>query len=168
MPKTEIYVCDADCLINLYRHFRWKAIRALRGCMNGGDVKLPEGVVREILRGTDELAKLVREQQQHLCITTKKNNVLLNEIVRLERLYGEKIRFGRNEYPGFWKSKAGKLAADSQVVALAKLTDNGIAVSDDRAVKLACATETVPCIGWIEFARRLALPSGEQELNFDS
>ncbi|MCX7887742.1 MAG: hypothetical protein N3B01_10900, partial [Verrucomicrobiae bacterium] len=60
-----------------------------------------------------------------------------------------------------WKSKAGRQAADAQVVAVAKLL-KGVAVSDDRAVKLVCATEGVPCIGWSEFARGLGLIRPQQ------
>jgi hypothetical protein len=42
------------------------------------------------------------------------------------------------------------------------LLKGGVAVSDDGAVKLACALEDVPCIGWSEFARRLGLITVQQ------
>jgi hypothetical protein len=48
------------------------------------------------------------------------------------------------------------------VVAVAKLLKGGVAVSDDQAVKLVCALEGVPCIGWSEFARRVGLIKPEQ------
>jgi hypothetical protein len=44
-----------------------------------------------------------------------------------------------------------------------------VAVSDDAAVKLACALEGVPCIGWSELARRLGLIEPQQlNLNLGS
>ncbi len=156
MPTGGIHVCDADCLINLYRHFGRKATRALRDLGKKGFVKLPEGVVREIIHSTDKLARVVRTQQQHFEVAAQHHPALHREIPRLERLYGEKIRVGTKEYGGFWRSKGGRKAADAQVVAVAKLL-KGVAVSDDGAVKLACALEGVPCIGWSEFARHFGL-----------
>lgn len=156
MPSREIHVCDADCLINLHRHFGRKAISALRRYGKAGGLKLPEGVVREIIRGTDKLAQFVKKQQQSLSVAVTDDPRLRAEIARLEKQYGETIVFGQQRYGGFWNSKAGKQAADAQVVAVAKL-QGGTVASDDRAVKLACALEGVPCIGWSEFARRLGL-----------
>jgi hypothetical protein len=160
-PETrDIYVGDADCLINLHRHFGRKALSALQSCGNAGRLKLPEAVVRELRKRTKKLRRFV-EDQRHLEITARHIPALHSEIPRLERLYGEKIRVGSQEYAGFWRSPAGRKAADAQVVAVAKLK-GGVAVSDDRAVKLACALEDVPCIGWSEFARRLGLITMEQ------
>jgi hypothetical protein len=52
------------------------------------------------------------------------------------------------------------------VVAVAEVLA-GIAVSNDRAVQLACSLEGVTCIGWAEFARRLGLVKPKQlELNY--
>lgn len=169
MPPSEIYVCDADCLINLHRHFGPKAIRALRDWGKKGALKLPEGVFRELTRGTDKLARFANAQQG-ACVAAVDNDPRVRaEVARLERHYGEKIDFGRQHYGGFWKSKAGRQAADAQVVAVAKLLNGGMAVSDDRAVKLVCALEGVLCIGWSEFARRLGLIKPQQlELNWSS
>ena len=74
----------------------------------------------------------------------------------MERVYGEPITVGKQRYQGFWASRAGRKAADSQVVAVAKVFGHTV-VSDDTAVKLVCALENVPCISWAEFARRLGL-----------
>jgi len=89
------------------------------------------------------------------------NARLQREVATLEKKYGERIVFGQQSYAGFWRSKAGRRAADGQVVAAAKW-ERAIAVSDDQAVKLACALENVPCIGWSEFARRLGLITVQQ------
>lgn len=169
MPSGEVHVCDADCLINLHRHFGRKAIATLRQLGKRGGIKLPEGVVREIIRGTDNLAKFAEREQRSLLVTVGDDPRLRAEIARLERHYGETIVFGQQQYGGFWKSKAGKQAADAQVVAVTKMLKGGVAVSDDRAVKLVCALEGVPCIGWSEFARRLGLIRAQQlDLDLDS
>lgn len=156
-----VYVCDANCLINLHRHFGRKAIAALRQLGKMGGIKLPEGVVREIIRGTDNLAKFAEGEQRSLLVTVGNDPRLRTEIARLERHYGEAIVFGQQKYGGFWKSRAGKQAADAQVVAVTKMLKGGVAVSDDQAVKLVCALEGVPCIGWSELARRLSLVKPE-------
>ncbi len=161
MPPGEIYVCDADCLINLHRHFGRKAIRALRRYGKTGGLKLPEGVIREITRGTDKLAKFIEKEKHSLSVAVSTDPRLPGEIKRLENLYGETILFGQQKYGGFWMSKAGRQAADAQVVAVAKL-QGGTVVSEDRAVKLACALEGVPCVGWSELARRLGLIKPKQ------
>lgn len=58
MPAPEIHVCDADCLINLHRHFGRKAISALQHLGKRGGLKLPEGVIRELERGTDRFGEV--------------------------------------------------------------------------------------------------------------
>ena len=164
----ETHVCDADCLINLHRHFGRKAILALRDWGRKGAPKLPEGVVRELIHATDNLARFAEKERQHLEIAARQFRALHREIPRLERLYGKTIRVGTQQHAGFWHSKAGRRAADAQVVAVAKLL-GGVAVSDDAAVKLACALEGVPCIGWSELARRLGLIEPQQlNLNLGS
>lgn len=162
MTSRETYVCDADCLINLHRHFGRKATSTLRHLGKKSGIKLPEGVVRELIHGTDKLVRFVQEQRRHLEVAARQIPALHTEIPRLERLYGEKIRVGTQEYAGFWSSQAGRKAVDAQVIAVAKLLEGGVAVSDDRAVKLVCALEGVPCIGWSEFARRLGLIKPKQ------
>ncbi len=161
MPESEIYVCDADSLINLHRHFGRQATSVLRRLSQTRKLRLPEGVVRELKRGTDKLAKFVQKHRQYIEVTARQIPSLHTEIPRLEGLYGEKIRLGTQEYLGFWHSKAGRKAVDAQVVAVAKVLE-GVAVSDDQAVKLVCALESVPCISWSEFARRLGLIKPQQ------
>lgn len=161
-PETsDIYVCDADCLINLHRHFRRKALAELRRLGRNGALKLPEGVIRELIRGTDHLASFAEKHQKLLEVAISTNARLQREVATLEKKYGERIVFGQQSYAGFWRSKAGRRAADGQVVAAAK-SEQAMAVSDDQAVKLACALENVPCIGWSEFARQLGLITAQQ------
>jgi hypothetical protein len=80
------------------------------------------------------------------------------ELARVERQYGEKIQVGSRQYPGFWKSARGKKAVDGQVVATARKL-GCTAVSDDKAVGLACFLENIGCMGWTEFARNVGLHS---------
>ena len=152
------YVCDADAMINLHRHFKQNAISKLRKMMRSGALKLPQGVVGELLRGTDKLKQLVRQYRSdvEVKITIQADPRLRDTLADLERKYGERIRLGGNEYPGFWHSRSGRKSADAQVVAVAKVKGWTV-VSDNREVKLACLLENVPCIGWTEFARQIGL-----------
>jgi hypothetical protein len=131
-------------------------MRGLRGLVKQEALKLPEGVVREILRQSDKLKKFIQEIREKVEVKVGPGTRASLEVSRLEKLYGDRIRYGKLEYPGFWHSKAGKHAADSQVVAVAKVF-RATAVSDDRAVRLACSLEGVPCIGFAEFWRRIGL-----------
>ena len=152
----EKYVCDASSLINLHRHFKGKCMRRLRQLVEKEELCIPEGVARELRRGTDRLSEFIKRWEEPVVIRLRNNPRLQAEVVRVERLYGNSITVGEVEYKGFWASPAGRKAADSQVVAVAKIFGCTV-VSDDNAVKLACAQEDVPCIGWTEFARRLGL-----------
>lgn len=154
MAPHEKHVCDADCLINLQRHFGRTALRVLRRLSRHEMLKLPEGVVREIKRGTDKLGKFAEDNERFIAVGVTQNIRIRDEVAVLERRYGETIVYGQQKYPGFWKSPAGRRAADAQVVAVAKVL-GGTAVSNDRAVQLACSLEGVTCIGWAELARRL-------------
>jgi hypothetical protein len=156
MRERSEYVCDAAGLIDLWMHFGSEAIRALRRLVKKEALRLPEGVVREILRKSDKLKKFIQEIGREVEVKVGPGTRLGQEVSRLENLYGDKIRYGKREYDGFWHSKAGKHAADGQVVAVAKML-HATAVSNDRAVQLACSLEGVPCIGFAEFCRRIGL-----------
>jgi hypothetical protein len=165
MRERSEYVCDAAGLIDLWMHFGPEAIRALRELVEEEALKLPEGVVREILRQSDKLKKFIQEIRKKVEVKVGPGTRVSLEVSRLEKLYGDRIRYGKLEYPGFWHSKAGKHAADGQVVAVAKVF-RATAVSDDRAVRLACSLEGVACIGFAEFWRRIGLV--EQPNLFDT
>jgi len=152
----EKYVRDADSLINLHRHFARACVTGLRQLAKSEALYIPEGVDRELHRRTDRLSQLIKQHEDSVVVRLSNDPRLPTEVARMERVYGESITVGKRKYPGFWVSQAGRKAADSQVVAVAKVLDL-TAVSDDNAVKLACALENVPCIGWTEFARRLGL-----------
>ncbi len=163
--QREVFILDSDTLINIHTHFPNK-LRKLKKSMTEGRVKIPEGVLREIIRRADKLSKNLKNWVKHnpnVMVKISHVHNLENEIKRLEVQYGNKIQAGRKEYPGFWKSPSGRKAADSQVVAAAKVL-RGIVVSDDRAIHLACMLENVPCIGWTEFARQEEISSLQLEM----
>ncbi len=151
----ETYVLDTDALINLHSHFHSR-FRQLRHMVQQGQIKIPEGVFRELQRKTDRLFKTIRqwsESNSECVVEAERVYGLREQLVHIEQRYGNEIVVGAKSYPGFWHSPSGQKAADGQVVAAAKVL-NATVVSDDRAVRLACMLEGIPCISWSEFARR--------------
>lgn len=163
------YVFDADALINLYNHFS-KAFYRLRRLAKHGQIKVPEGIYRELRRKTDKLFKRVDKwgKDYPRCIVRiRQDQRLKRELSRVEQAYGDRIQVSGKEYPGFWKSRAGRKAYDGQVVAIGKVHEC-VVVSDDLALRLACMLEDVQCIGWTEFARRIGMQQEQQlELGID-
>src|SRR6266478_6328692 len=102
MASDEKHVCDADSLINLHRHFGRTAFRVLRSLAKRGGLKLPEGVVREIKRGTDKLAKLVKDNERFVAVSVSQEVRIRDELALLERRYGNEIVYVRQKYSGFW------------------------------------------------------------------
>lgn len=164
MRESQIYVCDATSLIDLYQHFP-KRIKKLRKAVSNNLVKIPEGLYRELVRKTDKLQRLTVEwsAKYDFKLTIKQDERLLNELPQIERKYGDKVRVGGADYPGFWHSPSGRKSADAQVVTVGKVL-GCTAVSDDMAVRYACLLENVECIGWTEFARRMGIE--ENQLSF--
>lgn len=154
----DTYVLDANALIDLHKHFR-TGFRKLGHMVQQGQIKVPEGIFRELRRRTDKLFKAVKgwsKENPDCMVQIARVHNLREELARIERQYGEQIVIGMKSYPGFWHSPAAKKAADGQVIATAKVLSVSV-VSDDRAVRLACMLENIPCIGWTEFARRANL-----------
>lgn len=153
-----IYVPDANALIDLERHFP-RQLRKLRPLVEQGQIKIPEGVSRELRRKTDQLHQEIGQwakRNSDCIVRIGQVHDLADELARIERQYGQQIVAGAKSFPGFWQSPAGQKAADGQVIAVAKVL-NATIVSEDRAVRLVCMLENVPCIGWTEFARRATL-----------
>lgn len=160
MSGPDCYVVDASALIDLHRHFRIRDVRStLVRLARQARLRMPEGVARELRRKTDEVRQTVERLEARLpqCVVRIGQIPGLSEqFARMERLYGNEIRVRSRRYDGFWKSPSGRRGADGQVLAVAKRLQC-TAVSDDRAVGLACMLEDVGCVGWKEFARRLGL-----------
>lgn len=154
------YVLDSTAVIDLCRHFRPAAIRR-KLCLlaENSHLKIPEGVARELKRKSDDANRIVERlvaQYPGSLVQIGRVPNLAEEIARIERLYGERIQVGTRQYAGFWSTVHGKKAVDGQVVGTAKKSSCTL-VSDDRAVRLACMLEDVPCIAWTEFARTVGL-----------
>ncbi len=159
------YIFDATALIDLYDHFP-KEFHKLRRLVKDDRAKIPEGVYREIGRKSDKLFRSVKKwwkDYRQFVIPISQDQHLRMEFSRMEQAYGEKIQVSGKEYKGFWKSRAGKKAADGQVVAAGKV-HGYIVVSDDHAVRLACMLENVQCIGWTEFARQIGMSQQQLKL----
>jgi hypothetical protein len=145
MSAGDLYVSDTTALIDFFGHFPVE-FRRLKKTASNGMLKIPEGVFRELKRKTDRLYNIIEKWNSKFSIVVQmtRDPQLLPELARIEQLYGAKITVGNAEYPGFWKSPAGRKAADGQVVTLGKVNQY-VVVSDDRAVRLACLQENVQC-----------------------
>lgn len=155
----DLYCLDADALINIQQYYP-EALKELNRCAKAGKVVIVEGVYREICRKSDRLKHMVQSWYEiHGAVIRIDTAPLQAEMARIDTAYGERIDLGKQRRRGFWASKSGRKAADSQVVAVCKVRTSDsnlyIAVSNDQAVQDACHIENVPCIGWQEFYRRL-------------
>ena len=163
---SEIYCLDADALVNIQKYYL-KALKEISRYGKDGKIVIPEGVYREICRKTDRLKNMVQTwHKKHSAVIRFDTPTLRAEFARIERAYGNEIVLGDQKRKGFWTSKSGKQAADSQVVAVCKV-NKYIAVSNDQAVQDACHIENVPCIGWQEFYRRMKQGFTGQGLLFE-
>ena len=161
MADAGVFVCDANARINFNRHFP-KQTKRLRSAMTAGTVKIPEGVCRELVRGSDKLAKLVQERAGKESWKVELYDPRLKaEWNRINQAYGSPFAVGTKRIPGFWSTVSGKLGVDAQVVAVSAFYGY-TAVSDDIAVKSACMLEDVICISWQEFARRIGVVPKQQ------
>ena len=115
---------DSSAIINLHQHCRRKPLRkALQRLAKQGRLKIPEGVTREITRRTDDARKTIESLKKSggQCIVMIASvHTLRSELTRIEHTYGQRIEFGTRQYPGFWSSPSGRIAADGQVVATAR------------------------------------------------
>lgn len=165
-PYSEIYCLDADTLINIKRSYP-EAIRKLSRYGKNGTVVIPEGVYREIHKKSDLLKQMVQIwKDKYGAVIPLNTRVLQSELRRIEVAYGDNIMIGKQLRRGFWSSKSGQRAADSQVVAVSKVK-KFIAVSNDQAIQDACHIENVACITWQEFYRRMKRDFSAQDELFE-
>lgn len=155
-----IYVLDSAAILDLHMAFAAPRLREkLKALAKRHELKIPEGVFRELRRRTDKTWKCldaVRSESPDIEVCISRVPQLGHELARIERSYGERIRIGSSEFPGFFKSGSGRKAIDGQVIAVAKKLQ-GTVVSDDKAIQRTCLCENVECLIWTEFARRLGL-----------
>jgi predicted nucleic acid-binding protein len=156
MSVGETFVCDANALINFTRHFP-KQTRALRKAITSGQVQIPEGVYRELVKGSDKLSRLLHQWKEKRQISLQLQDPrLMATWNRINQTYGLPFAVGTKRIPGFWSTVSGRHGVDAQVVAVAAFYGY-TAVSDDTAMKSVCMLENVTCISWQEFARRIGV-----------
>jgi hypothetical protein len=129
----------------------------MKGLVQSGRVKIPEGVYRELHQKTDKLAKTIEQWQKKHSIVVNLDTQALALLPDIERNYGPQFNIGGINYPGFWKSPSGKKSVDAQVVALAK-SRGWIAVSNDNSIHGVCMLENVKCCRWEEIGRLILGP----------
>lgn len=124
-------------------------------------VKIPEGVYREICISTDVLAKILERWKGKYPLIVDLDIGALALLPDIELKYGPQFNQGGKVYPGFWKSASGRKSADSQLVALAK-SRGWIVISNDISVHGACMMEGVICRRWEEIGRLILKPQQSQ------
>lgn len=160
------YVLDSTAIIDLHNHFPARGVRKmLRALAQRNELRIPEGIDREIKRKSDRARETLRQLAESFpdCVVrVARVHSLQTELARIEQTYGQEIRVGTQRYRGFWASASGRKAVEGQALATAKKLE-GTVVSDDKAVERASLLEDVPCIGWTEFAR-LSSSAGQLDL----
>ena len=166
------FCCDANALIDFARSGRFADLQALAQL---GLLRIPMGVYAEVYpyERNSQVKRLLAQWKEDARTTVNLDDdgaakALLPDI---ERAYGPPFSIGGITYSGFWRSKAGRDAADGEVVAFAKARGWTV-VSNDGSVRGACLLERIECHSWEHLAHRLAArtdqpPPSEQQLSLD-
>jgi hypothetical protein len=154
IPADNVFCCDSASLIDLRDS---GLLRKMRGLVQSGRVKIPEGVYKELQQKTDKLAKTIEQWKKRYSLVVNLDPRALELLPDIERNYGPQFSVGGKTYPGFWKSPSGRKSVDAQVVALTK-SRGWIAVSNDNSIHGACMLENVECRRWEEIGRLLLGP----------
>lgn len=99
----EVYAIDAGALIDIQRHFPTQ-FKKLGRMAEQGQIKIPEGIFRELKRKSDQCSKTVERwvQKSSKCLVQVAHvHNLASELARIEQQYGEKIVVGTNTTPAF-------------------------------------------------------------------
>ena len=161
-----VFCLDASVLIDVQSHYP-ESLRQLNRHAKDGRIVIPEGVAREICKKSDRLKYMVQSWQKHgNAVVQIRLPPLQSEMVRLENAYGQDIYVGKLRIDGFWASRRGRQAADSQVLAVSKV-NSCVCVSNDRAIQAVCHLENIPNIGWQEFYRQMRQGLTGQTLLFE-
>ena len=166
-----VFCCDANALINFARAERFTELDALA---RQGLLRIPMGVYAEVFphqREGREKRLLARwKEDARVAVSLDDDAVAKSLLPDIERTYGPQFHIGGLTYAGFWSSKAGRDAADGEVVAFAKAYGWTV-VSNDGSVRGACLLEGIECHSWEQLAHRLdtveSQPSSAQQLPFD-
>ncbi len=165
-----IFCCDANALIYFARAGRFMELDALA---RQGLLRIPMGVYDEVFshqREGREKRLLARwKEDARVAVSLDDDAEARSLLPGIERAYGPQFRIGGVTYAGFWNSKAGRDAADGEVVAFAKAYGWTV-VSNDGSVRGACLLEGIECHSWEQLAHRLdtdgSQPASSQQLPF--
>jgi len=156
------YILDSAPLIDVKDHFP-ELLRKLKKLVGDGLIKIPDSVLRELsdVAGKSDKAtqwvQSMKNQYQDFVVSFSGSDYVAHqirqELSRIAPKYGPHFTVGKQTYPGFWSSRAGRKAAEGKVIAVAKVL-KGTVVSNEKTVRGACLLERVPCIGWEEFVRQ--------------
>lgn len=148
-----LFCCDSDALIAFEKA---RLIRDLNVFAELRRIRIPLGVYNEVraYRGVSTTLKNAVERWKDLGLVVDLDQDadarrLLPEI---ETRYGEPFSMGGVTYRGLWNSKAGRNAADGEVVAFAKARGWTV-ISNDVSVHGACYRERIVCHRWEHLAR---------------
>lgn len=167
-----IFCCDANALINFERAGRFTELDALA---RRGLLRIPMGVYDEVFpyqREGRERRMLARwKEDARVAVSLDDDDGARSLLPAIERAYGPQFHIGGVAYAGFWSSKAGRGAADGEVVAFAKAYGWTV-VSNDGSVRGACLLEGIECHSWEQLAHKLdtdgSQPASSQQLPLTS
>jgi uncharacterized protein YacL len=154
IPPQNVFCCDSASLIDLRDA---GLLRKMRGLVQSGRLKIPEGVYKELKQKTDKLAKTIEQWEKKYSFVVSLDYRALELLPNIEKEYGPQFNLGGNNYPGFWASSSGRKSVDAQVLALAK-SRGWIVVSNDNSIHGACMFEDIECRRWEEIGRLLLGP----------
>ena len=163
-----IFCCDANALIDFARAGRFTELDALA---RQGMLRIPMGVYAEVYphqrEGREKRMLVQWKEDARTTVILDDDGMAKSLLPAIERTYGPQFHIGGITYPGFWKSKAGRAAADGEVVAFAK-AHGWTVVSNDGSVRGACLLESIECHSWEQLAHELdtgrSQPAPSQQL----
>ena len=147
------FCCDADALIEFERARLIQDLNVFAGLHR---IRIPVGVYHEVraYRGVSTTLKNAVERWKDigLVVDIDQNAAAKRLLPEIETRYGLPFSVGNVTYGGFWRSKAGRYAADGEVVAFAK-AHRWTVISNDVSVHGACYQEDITCHRWEHLAR---------------
>ena len=148
-----IFCCDADALINFERSGRFTELTRL---VEQNRLRVVDGVYKEVAEAgvrSNDMRNILRrwKEREQVVVAVDEDRAASRHIPQIERRYGPPFSIRGITYGGFWKSRAGRDAADAEVVAFAKAYGWAV-ISNDRSVQGACLLEGVACLHWEHLA----------------
>ena len=152
-PATIIYCCDADALIDLDSAGRFAELSRL---VEQGRLRIASGAFAETVRFRSISRRSKRTLEGwhahgQVGVVVDYDSAARSLLPDIDTRYGPQFSMEGVSYGGFWRSRAGRDAADAEVVAFAK-AHGWVVISNDRSVHGACLMESVECHRWEHLA----------------